>query len=185
MAYFVQPIRNSHALRENVRWDNWKYFLWIAELRRLYSFFFMFRKTSNVKYYPVHNTKLSTLLSVIRESLICAWHVYELARKGSKKRFIGLEPMLDIPVACARNNINGWVSEAHNLSWLTVRGCRWSKLMVPEIKLSDFLLTCNQILNRYSLGINYVAFRGALRYTLYKIMRVLGNMSTLIAKKQI
>lgn len=63
--------------------------------------------------------------------------------------------MFGISAACARSAINGWVAESHKRSWPTVQGCRWSKLMVPEInkKLADFLLSCNRKDCRLLVGV--------------------------------
>ena len=60
-----------------------------------------------------------------------------------------------IPAASARNVINGWVVNEHNRSWINVQGCRWSRLMLPNIsrKLTEFLLSCNRKDCRLLVGI--------------------------------
>ena len=92
-----------------------------------------------------------------------------LAKNVSEENFIGPEPVFGLSATVIRNTINDWVVEAHNRYWLSLKSCRWARLMVPHInkELSEFLLSCNR--NHCRLLIGVLSGHNTCASHLYKI----------------
>jgi hypothetical protein len=70
----------------------------------------------------------------------------KLARHGSAKPLLGLEPALGIPKCSAREAIKNWTENQHYSAWRDLPGHRHGKLFIgrPRKKRADDLLRLNR-----------------------------------------